>query len=358
MPRDIHPGRDHDPPYPLDFLSPQRHVVTELSTNGGGLSPADLSASLSVQPGDLQRIRLFEGVADDQAAKLFLVNKALEALDEQVSSEQGRYQLAVPAEDLQYISRDKKGHRRRNRLHPFEQDEPRIFLDPFRPGIGIFAQGLRKKAITGSKDDTALRASLAAGYLEHLPIVKDQYGAILVGSRRLQIAEELGIDPPVTTVKIQRGDEGDLQRLMYALLSNEGSKPYTADERKRIVHYLHQVAPDWNQQQIGDALRMSRQRVSQILGPTQVASTSNLRRGGNGKKRFTDAECVALAKEHESAGVAKIARRQGCAWDTANTAILRGQQLLSAPESPLQNSAAPRESCPCPASPNCPCCHD
>ena len=67
--------------YPLDLLSPVRHVVTAME--GAALAPSPAEMALSYRhpnPADITRVRSQEGAESDNAAKLWLVNRALEEL--------------------------------------------------------------------------------------------------------------------------------------------------------------------------------------------------------------------------------------------------------------------------------------
>jgi hypothetical protein len=57
------------------------------------------------------------------------------------------------------------------------------------------------------------------GWLKEFPALIADDGFVLVGTRRLKIASELGIKPVIKTVVIGTGTEADVKRLRKALLS-------------------------------------------------------------------------------------------------------------------------------------------
>jgi hypothetical protein len=81
-----------------------RHIVSELNAAvGEGRRDVELAASYRLGGGDLARVRRHEGVPTDEAARFFLVERALIALGDQVERcSNGCWQLAVPADALCY----------------------------------------------------------------------------------------------------------------------------------------------------------------------------------------------------------------------------------------------------------------
>src|SRR5262245_13970625 len=72
-------------------------------------------------------------------------------------------------------------------------------------------------------DDTELRQSLKTfGWHCEFPAIADEAGAILVGNRRLRIAQEEGIAPVIKTIAFGPGSEADAERIKIALISNLG----------------------------------------------------------------------------------------------------------------------------------------
>jgi hypothetical protein len=79
--------------------------------------------------------------------------------------------------------------------------------------------------------DDELRASLKGGWNKHLPAIKDEHGVVLVGNRRLKIANEIGIEPVIKVVEFGDGPEADAERIRLANVSNIGGAPLTAEDR-------------------------------------------------------------------------------------------------------------------------------
>ena len=106
----------------------------------------------------------------------------------------------------------------------------------FNPKTGAFAVNIRD--IDG--DDSELRESLKEfGWVKEFPALADENGVVLVGHRRLKIAEEEGIAPAIKNLNLGNGDLADAKRLRLAIVSNIGSKPMTKEDRKRIAEHLY-----------------------------------------------------------------------------------------------------------------------
>jgi hypothetical protein len=102
----------------------------------------------------------------------------------------------------------------------------------FDPKTGAFALNIRD--IGG--DDSELRESLKQfGWLDDFPALADENGVVLVGHRRMKIAEEEKIEPVIKTLGIGNGDAADAKRVKLAIVSNIGAKPMTSEDRKRIA---------------------------------------------------------------------------------------------------------------------------
>jgi DNA-binding Lrp family transcriptional regulator len=128
--------------------------------------------------------------------------------------------------------------------------KPRALFDP---ETGAFAANIRD--IGG--DDSELRSSLKEfGWIKEFPALVDENGVVLVGHRRLKIAEEEKIEPVVKKLALGGGDAADAERLKLALVSNIGSKPMTAEDRKRIAQHLYGER-EWTMKRIAEALNVS-----------------------------------------------------------------------------------------------------
>lgn len=121
------------------------------------------------------------------------------------------------------------------------------------------------RGMTDSSSDDELRESLQRwGWVREFPAIDDERGMRLVGNRRTRIANELGIAPVVTVVKLGSGDAADAERFKLAFVSNIGAKPLTAADRKRIAIYLY-AQRSWTQQRIGEALGVGQQAAGRYL---------------------------------------------------------------------------------------------
>jgi ParB-like chromosome segregation protein Spo0J len=131
----------------------------------------------------------------------------------------------------------------------------------FDPKDGRFAENIRKLP----KDDSELRESMKhSGWIEHLPAFIDENDVVIVGHRRMKIAEELKIKPIIHKVKFGKGQDADTKRLQFAIASNTGGKDLTKHDRKRIAVQLYEQ-DNWTQQAIADAMNVSRETIRDDL---------------------------------------------------------------------------------------------
>jgi ParB-like chromosome segregation protein Spo0J len=262
--------------YPLDRLSPARHVASELDRAApAALSLAELAATYRhPNPSDLARVRSVEH-ADDPVA--WLIRQAIESLMRrgkagtvQIEQADGAFRLAVPFSELRF-----EGKRLVN-LH----DDHAQFRAPFDPMTGQFAENIRTDKVAASKDGMEdLRESMRAfGWVPEFPALRDKRGVFLTGHRRLKVAEELGIDPVIKTLDdLGDGDEHDARRLRIALASNVGFKPLSPTDRKAIAESLY--ADGWVMERIGQALNVSTMQVSNDLREFKPTVNSGSNRG-------------------------------------------------------------------------------
>ncbi|RPI36436.1 MAG: hypothetical protein EHM67_12685, partial [Hyphomicrobiaceae bacterium] len=125
-------------------------------------------------------------------------------------------------------------------------------------------------------DDNELRASLQAfGWIEQLPAVKDQKGNILIGHRRLRLAESLNIKPVVRVVHC----DTDADRHRIATAANVGYVALSKNEREALAKRLYSVNR-MTQEEIAKLLGVGQQQISRDLG--------NLRLGVNQKHDRTE----------------------------------------------------------------------
>jgi hypothetical protein len=131
----------------------------------------------------------------------------------------------------------------------------------FDPEIGAFA--LNIPDING--DDSELRESLKQfGWVKEFPALADENGVVLVGHRRLKIAEEEKIEPVIKKLRLGKGDAADAKRLRLALVSNIGFKAMTAKDRGRIAEHLYGERK-WTMARIAEALNVNEATVSRDL---------------------------------------------------------------------------------------------
>jgi IS30 family transposase len=116
--------------------------------------------------------------------------------------------------------------------------------------------------IDDKQNDDELRESLLTfGWVKELPAIADERGNILVGHRRLRLADELGIERRIKTVTFGEGDGADAERVKLAIASNTGSKPMTRKDRQRIAEYLYGKRL-WTMEAIAEALGVSKATIS------------------------------------------------------------------------------------------------
>lgn len=109
-----------------------------------------------------------------------------------------------------------------------------------------------------------LRAAMKDGWNEHLPAIKDENGTLLVGHRRMKIAEELNLKPVIKTVTFGSGPEAEAARIRLANVSNIGGAPMTAEDRK------HQAVKLYNS-------GLTQQAIAHMLGVSQWTISQDLR---------------------------------------------------------------------------------
>jgi hypothetical protein len=130
--------------------------------------------------------------------------------------------------------------------------------DLFNPKTGAFTANIRN--IGG--DDSELRESLQKfGWVKELPALVDENGVVLVGHRRMKIAEEEKIEPVIKKLILGKGDAADAERVKLAIASNIGSKPMTKEDRKHIAEHLY-GGREWTMERIAEALNVSKATIS------------------------------------------------------------------------------------------------
>ena len=354
--------------YPLDLMSPVRHVATELDkAAGAALSLSDMAASYQhPNTGDLARVRSLERATSNDEAHLWLIERAIAELGKQIRRDDDGYRLTRDASKLRY-----PGNRK---LH-LDIDSHAQLHAPFDPMTGKFSDNLRINTGKHGLDDELRESMREFGWLPELPAIKDERGVVLVGHRRLTIAKELRIEPEIRTVKLGDGDAGDAKRFALAIASNLGAKPFTPGERQQIAEYLYGDR-EWTMQRIADALKVSKGQISKDLADRNVSRGNNSGPGrpkgskGSTKPRTVhkatpelDAEVRQLYEAGESVNRGALSEKYGVGQKTIQLAHHRAigaveeaqrmaQQADLAPEpeslvEPIEQPAADsRHACP------------
>lgn len=122
-------------------------------------------------------------------------------------------------------------------------------------------------------DDTDLRASLEkSGWIPQFPAYADENGVLIIGHRRMKLAEELGIKPVVETIRFGNGSEGDAKRLELAIASNIGAGLSKKDRESIAVRaYEH----GYTMEQIAKLLGVVKSTVSKDLSRSEIVSDGN-----------------------------------------------------------------------------------
>jgi len=229
-------------------------------------------------PSDLTRIKMHEGMTEDGEAIEWMIRRALAYLGDGVEHIDG---LVIIRNGYRF--EDLRLHGKK--LHRPGPDIHEKLRDPFNPMTGIFSKNTREHLTEAGKDPAweELRESLATfGWVPEFPALVDERGVVLVGSRRLALAKELGIQPVKQVLHIGIGDAADARRLKIAIASNIGGKKLSPNDRKRIAAYLYQDN-NWSQESIGKALDISQPQVS--LDLKELLVTNNSKRPKVGRPR-------------------------------------------------------------------------
>lgn len=259
--------------YALDFISVIRHVATKLDEAPDGLSVGELAAGYRGFPADLGRVQHHHTLPTERAAVTFLMERAVLALGNQLQSEDREgievWRLARPFNQLRYERRS------------IARVVSSKLGDPFNPLKDGWAVNVRHNP---DRDDlTELIDSMREfGWLPEFPAIQDERGVILVGHRRLKVADQLGIEPQVKSITFGQGDEADARRAKLAIASNIGAKPLTPTDRAAIAEYLYEER-GWTMTRIGEALRVSTMQISRDLASCNPGLKPPRPKGGRPK---------------------------------------------------------------------------
>jgi hypothetical protein len=293
--------------YALDFLTIVRQVATKMErARPAPVSIEDLVRECFVPQGDLSRVMSIEAPeGGEYGAKQFLVEHAIEAVG--AYRQDDGYILPKPLAELRYEGQV---------IHPSDE-RPRLD-DPFNPMRGKNAPFLKNLRAGSLRDQMGkldeLRWSMREwGWLHELGrAIKDERDVVLIGHRRLAVAEELGITettegkPVCETVRFGSGNDADVKRVRMALASNLGQKPLTREDRRKITQVLYHD-DEWTETRIAEALQVSVMTVHRDLtvgteNNTAINSVPSKPTRGRGapKKRSTpeqDAKVVEMADQ-------------------------------------------------------------
>jgi ParB-like chromosome segregation protein Spo0J len=173
----------------------------------------------------------------------------------------------------------------------------RVLPDLFSPGTGAWLENIRTPNPQGFKE---LRESMQAfGWPAHLPAIADENGVIIVGHRRLTVAEELGIEPLIETVHFGEGDNGDAKRAAWAIASNIGFEKLSPADRKKIAARMY--GSGWSMQKIANVLKVATMTVSRDLrNLTNGKSPSDQPKRGRPRKERSSKLTVVRDPEPEA----------------------------------------------------------
>jgi len=186
---------------------------------------------------------------------------------------------------------------------------------PLPSGLGDIINDIR-----GTVEDLEeLRTSFRQfGWVPHFPAIRDETGLVLVGHRRLKVAEDLKIEPVYQDIVLGQGTDADVERLKIALVSNVGFAPLSAKRRQRISARLREMG--WTQAKIGKALRVTQKTISEDLshytsgikpdGPPKVGPLGGTLVDTLGRKRSPGRPRI-VAKAKPDNGKQRKPRKQG-----------------------------------------------
>lgn len=162
---------------------------------------------------------------------------------------------------------------------------PRKLPDLFNPETGAWRDGHRSFTTEDLKE---LRTSMETfGWLPHLPAIQDENEYVIVGRRRLAVAEELGIKPVVETVRFGEGQANDVKRAALALASNIGGEKISPTDRKKIAADLY-YGSHWSMPKIAELLKVSANTISRDLRGLTDVKPPDPKRGGRPRKPDVD----------------------------------------------------------------------
>ncbi len=161
-------------------------------------------------------------------------------------------------------------------------------MDLFTPG-GKWANNSR--TYDPAKLGTLRESMKAIGWPKHLPAIGDKRTKdsdtpiIIVGHRRIEVAEQLGIEPNIEWVDFGEGPAAEATKIALAIASNTGGENISPADRKKIAQDLY-GSDKFSQEEIANLLNVSVMTVSRDLrGLTDVKPHPE--RGGRPRKKPT-----------------------------------------------------------------------
>ena len=170
-----------------------------------------------------------------------------------------------------------------------------------------------------------------------LPAIADEYGVVIVGHRRLDVAKELGIEPVIVTVRFGEGDKGDAARAALAIASNVGAEPISAADRKKIAADLY--GSGWSMAKIGELLKVATMTVSRDLRNLTSLNSPDQPKRGRPRKQPKPVEPVTDSDEDTIAEELIAAESPGGLTENTPGQTDRVKQAL---EGAKKKNAAPK----------------
>jgi hypothetical protein len=279
----VHPGKEKG--YPLDFHTVVRQVATKLErARPEAVSVEQLIIGMEVPLHDLNRVKVNHRIESDREAVRYLVERAIEAI--QAQPQNGGFVLSAPLAELTYDG---------SPIHPSDENPYERLgnaYDPMRRDAA-FKQNIRAGSLQSQLGDLEpLCWSMREwGWIDELGrAIVDERGVVIVGHRRLAVADELGITettagrPIRQQVEFGRGDDADIRRTQMAIASNWDQKKLTPADRRKIAFKLYHDH-EWSQQAIAQALQVSQAQVSYDLSELSGTYNSDAPRKRGGKRK-------------------------------------------------------------------------
>jgi Homeodomain-like domain len=126
------------------------------------------------------------------------------------------------------------------------------------------------------------------GWNPLFPAIEDENGVVIVGHRRLTMAEELGITPVIKKHTFGEGEAGDAARVEAALVSNLGPEKISIEDRKKIAAQL--CGQGWKVDKIAEKLRVSQMTVYRYLEDLTPVKFPDKPKRGRPRKNPTDTD--------------------------------------------------------------------